>query len=66
MTQTLKFSGFVDGGPERIRTSDTWFRKPLLYPLSYGAGKRAVFLGFFTMPGIRHCCRTGEPIAQNI
>lgn len=25
------------GGPERIRTSDTWFRKPLLYPLSYGA-----------------------------
>lgn len=26
------------GGPERIRTSDTRFRKPLLYPLSYGAG----------------------------
>lgn len=24
-------------GPEKIRTSDTWFRKPLLYPLSYGA-----------------------------
>ena len=24
-------------GPEMIRTSDTRFRKPLLYPLSYGA-----------------------------
>ena len=27
----------TDGGPRRIRTSDTRFRKPLLYPLSYGA-----------------------------
>lgn len=25
------------GGPETNRTSDTRFRKPLLYPLSYGA-----------------------------
>lgn len=24
-------------GPERIRTSDARFRKPTLYPLSYGA-----------------------------
>ncbi len=24
------------GAPERIRTSDLRFRKPLLYPLSYG------------------------------
>lgn len=24
------------GAPGRIRTSDTRFRKPLLYPLSYG------------------------------
>jgi hypothetical protein len=24
-------------GPGRIRTCDTRFRKPLLYPLSYGA-----------------------------
>ena len=24
------------GGPGRIRTSDTWYRKPVLYPLSYG------------------------------
>src|SRR3954468_17540329 len=28
-------------GPERIRTSDTRFRKPLLYPLSYGAATRS-------------------------
>ncbi len=28
----------LTGGPEMIRTSDTRFRKPLLYPLSYGAG----------------------------
>lgn len=26
------------GGTERTRTSDTWFRKPLLYPLSYSPG----------------------------
>jgi hypothetical protein len=25
------------GGPDRNRTCDTRFRKPLLYPLSYGA-----------------------------
>lgn len=25
-----------DGRPSRIRTCDTGFRKPLLYPLSYG------------------------------
>ena len=30
------------GAPERIRTSDTWFRKPLLYPLSYGSPAEAV------------------------
>jgi hypothetical protein len=27
------------GAPERIRTSDTRFRKPLLYPLSYEGEK---------------------------
>lgn len=27
-----------EGAPERIRTSDTRFRKPLLYPLSYEGG----------------------------
>jgi hypothetical protein len=26
------------GAPGRTRTSDTWFRKPLLYPLSYEGG----------------------------
>ena len=32
------------GGPEMIRTSDTRFRKPLLYPLSYGAVASLVIL----------------------
>ena len=27
----------LHGGPGRIRTCGTRFRKPLLYPLSYGA-----------------------------
>jgi hypothetical protein len=27
------------GAPERIRTSDTRFRKPMLYPLSYEGGE---------------------------
>ena len=31
------FKCFI-GGPEVNRTPDTRFRKPLLYPLSYGAG----------------------------
>ena len=25
------------GDPGRTRTSDTWIRNPVLYPLSYGA-----------------------------
>ena len=33
----VEFMGSYDGGPDRNRTCDTWFRKPLLYPLSYGA-----------------------------
>jgi hypothetical protein len=28
----------ISSAPGRIRTSDTWFRKPLLYPLSYEGG----------------------------
>ncbi len=36
---------YVDGGPERIRTSDARFRKPTLYPLSYGA----IWLSFFIL-----------------
>ena len=31
------FRGLVDA-PGRIRTCDTWLRRPLLYPLSYGRG----------------------------
>ena len=27
------------GAPGRNRTCDSWFRKPLLYPLSYGGGE---------------------------
>jgi hypothetical protein len=32
--------------PERIRTSDLWYRKPALYPLSYGGrgGLKAISL----------------------
>ena len=29
-------------GPGMIRTCDTWFRKPLLYPLSYGANRKSL------------------------
>src|SRR5690554_483919 len=37
------FMVFVDGGPGRNRTCDTWFRKPLLYPLSYGASSLVLY-----------------------
>lgn len=30
------------GAPGRIRTCGTWFRKPLLYPLSYGGNARSI------------------------
>ena len=40
-----EFKRLGDGGPDRNRTCDTWFRKPLLYPLSYGASKLAWHLG---------------------
>ena len=35
-----------NGAPERIRTSDLWYRKPALYPLSYGGrgGFKAISL----------------------
>ena len=32
-----------NGTPEMIRTSDARFRKPMLYPLSYGGMMRDVF-----------------------
>lgn len=35
MPRWLTQRGFC-GVPERTRTSDLWFRKPTLYPLSYG------------------------------
>jgi hypothetical protein len=28
--------GSGEGASGRIRTCDTWYRKPVLYPLSYG------------------------------
>lgn len=31
----------IKRAPETIRTSDRWYRKPVLYPLSYG-GIRSV------------------------
>ena len=36
-TEPLEFR-IRKGGTERTRTSDTRFRKPLLYPLSYSPG----------------------------
>ena len=33
------------GAPGRIRTSDTWFRKPMLYPLSYRRKASVVYRG---------------------
>ena len=35
----VTWSGFSLSGPGQNRTADTRFRKPLLYPLSYGAGR---------------------------
>ena len=32
----VEFPGLTVGAPEMIRTSDSRFRKPELYPLSYG------------------------------
>ncbi len=37
MTASKMENGQITGDPGRTRTADTWFRKPLLYPLSYGA-----------------------------
>ncbi len=34
MNQTS--DSFTYGTPGTIRTYDTWFRRPVLYPLSYG------------------------------
>jgi hypothetical protein len=41
LLSTKEGSAFF-GAPGTIRTCDTRFRKPLLYPLSYGGQERAV------------------------
>lgn len=42
---SVKHMRVQNGAPGRIRTSDTWLRKPVLYPLSYG---RLPFKGYST------------------
>ena len=46
---TARFAGVDLGAPGRNRTCDTRFRKPMLYPLSYGGVHAAT------------CAGTGEP-----
>ncbi len=41
------------GAPERIRTSDTRFRKPLLYPLSYEGVAAGTPPSTQAAPGVR-------------
>lgn len=45
------------GAPKMIRTSDTRFRKPLLYPLSYGR-----MLNITAAAAPRTMSRTARPI----
>ncbi|ETI86653.1 MAG: hypothetical protein Q612_NSC00286G0004 [Negativicoccus succinicivorans DORA_17_25] len=45
------------GAPKMIRTSDTRFRKPLLYPLSYGR-----MLNITAAAAPRTLSRTAQPI----
>lgn len=45
------------GAPKMIRTSDTRFRKPLLYPLSYGR-----MLNITAAAAPRTMSRTAQPI----
>src|SRR5262245_48000560 len=52
MARSVAVSGDVGGAPGRIRTCDTRFRKPLLYPLSY---EGAAFYG--TCPPVHRCSR---------
>lgn len=49
---------FLTGTPDRIRTYDTWLRKPVLYPLSYG---RARF--YFTIRGRMSKCHSLKRVA---
>ena len=43
--ETQHFEKRFHGAPGRIRTSDTWFRKPMLYPLSYRRKAWVVYRG---------------------
>ncbi len=43
-----------DGTPEGIRTPDTWFRRPVLYPLSYGRSDLLYVVGGLLCEPI--CC----------
>lgn len=47
----------IIGAPKMIRTSDTRFRKPLLYPLSYGR-----ILNITAAADPRTMSRTAQPI----
>ena len=38
-----RYRGLLQCGPGRIRTCDARFRKPTLYPLSYGAAKTGTY-----------------------
>ncbi len=38
-----RYCGLLHCGPGRIRTCDARFRKPTLYPLSYGAAKTGTY-----------------------
>jgi hypothetical protein len=40
------------GTPGPTRTADTWFRKPLLYPLSYGGASSCAINGQYTVSAI--------------
>lgn len=41
---------FLTGTPDRIRTYDTWLRKPVLYPLSYGRIRKLIEISFIILP----------------
>jgi transcriptional regulator with XRE-family HTH domain len=64
-TLTPAASAPAASAPERIRTSDTRFRKPLLYPLSYG-GRRCCLHGRSRFGGDTIRLRTLRRSAQRI
>ena len=62
LTSEVSHSFF--GGPDRIRTCDTWFRKPLLYPLSYGASQPLQTSGYHTKSVADYLCYQSRPAGQ--